>query len=43
MKMSFYCLFKQFGCLLEENTNLKFDNSGMNAMANTDKAGECGK
>uniref|UniRef100_A0A671QN16 CCAAT/enhancer-binding protein zeta n=1 Tax=Sinocyclocheilus anshuiensis TaxID=1608454 RepID=A0A671QN16_9TELE len=37
-KMSFYCLFKQFGCLLEENTSLKFDNSDMNAMANTDKA-----
>ncbi|RXN14085.1 CCAAT enhancer-binding zeta [Labeo rohita] len=28
----------KFGCLLEENTNLKFDNCDMNAMANTDKA-----
>uniref|UniRef100_A0A8C2EAD6 CCAAT/enhancer-binding protein zeta n=1 Tax=Cyprinus carpio TaxID=7962 RepID=A0A8C2EAD6_CYPCA len=27
-----------FGCLLEENTSLKFENSDMNAMANTDKA-----
>uniref|UniRef100_A0A671MSH8 CCAAT enhancer binding protein zeta n=1 Tax=Sinocyclocheilus anshuiensis TaxID=1608454 RepID=A0A671MSH8_9TELE len=29
-----------FGCLLEENTSLKFDSSDMNAMANTDKADE---
>jgi len=26
--------------LLEENAGLKFENTGMNAMANTDKAGE---
>uniref|UniRef100_A0A673GST9 CCAAT/enhancer-binding protein zeta n=1 Tax=Sinocyclocheilus rhinocerous TaxID=307959 RepID=A0A673GST9_9TELE len=39
-EMSLYYLFKQFGCLLEENTSLKFDSSVMNAMANTDKAGE---
>lgn len=29
---------EEFGCLLEENAGLKFENSGMNAMANTDKA-----
>ncbi|KAG1928747.1 CCAAT/enhancer-binding protein zeta [Pimephales promelas] len=29
---------EEFGCLLEENAGLKFENTGMNAMANTDKA-----
>ncbi|XP_057208151.1 CCAAT/enhancer-binding protein zeta [Triplophysa rosa] len=29
---------EEFGCLLDENTSLKFDNCGMNAMANKDKA-----
>lgn len=29
---------EEFGCLLEENSGLKFENTGMNAMANTDKA-----
>lgn len=30
---------EEFGCLLDENAGLKFDNSGMNAMSNADKAG----
>lgn len=30
----------QFGSMLDENAGAKFDNIGMNAMANTDKAGE---
>uniref|UniRef100_A0A672QI17 CCAAT-binding factor domain-containing protein n=1 Tax=Sinocyclocheilus grahami TaxID=75366 RepID=A0A672QI17_SINGR len=38
LKIKNVFLFKQFGCLLEENTSLKFDNNDMNAMANTDKA-----
>ncbi|XP_051510656.1 CCAAT/enhancer-binding protein zeta isoform X2 [Myxocyprinus asiaticus] len=29
---------EEFGCLLDENAILKFDNSSMNAMANADKA-----
>lgn len=29
----------QFGSLLDENAGSKFDNIGLNAMANTDKAG----
>lgn len=29
----------QFGSLLDENAGYKFDNIGLNAMANTDKAG----
>ncbi|XP_067273512.1 CCAAT/enhancer-binding protein zeta [Pseudorasbora parva] len=29
---------EEFGCLLEENAGLKFENTGMNALANTDKA-----
>ncbi|XP_067240807.1 CCAAT/enhancer-binding protein zeta isoform X2 [Chanodichthys erythropterus] len=40
-KMEDYAVFasaEEFGCLLEENAGLKFDNSGMNAMANVDKA-----
>uniref|UniRef100_A0A3B4EU84 CCAAT/enhancer-binding protein zeta n=1 Tax=Pundamilia nyererei TaxID=303518 RepID=A0A3B4EU84_9CICH len=32
----FFC---QFGCLLDENAGSKFDNIGLNAMANRDKAG----
>ncbi|XP_052442758.1 CCAAT/enhancer-binding protein zeta [Carassius gibelio] len=35
---SVFASAEEFGCLLDENTNLKFDNSDMNAMANTDKA-----
>ncbi|KAI2651693.1 CCAAT/enhancer-binding protein zeta [Labeo rohita] len=35
---SVFASAEEFGCLLEENTNLKFDNCDMNAMANTDKA-----
>ncbi|KAF4099089.1 hypothetical protein G5714_019215 [Onychostoma macrolepis] len=35
---SVFASAEEFGCLLEENTSLKFDNSDMNAMANTDKA-----
>ncbi|KAM3861127.1 CCAAT/enhancer-binding protein zeta [Diretmus argenteus] len=30
---------QEFGCLLDENAGSKFDNVGMNAMANKDKAG----
>lgn len=30
----------KFGSLLDENAGSKFDNIGLNAMANTDKAGE---
>ncbi|XP_061610516.1 CCAAT/enhancer-binding protein zeta [Phyllopteryx taeniolatus] len=30
---------EEFGCLLENNAGAKFDNIGLNAMANTDKAG----
>ncbi|XP_077366500.1 CCAAT/enhancer-binding protein zeta isoform X2 [Festucalex cinctus] len=30
---------EEFGCLLDENAGAKFDNIGINAMANTDKAG----
>ena len=30
----------QFGSLLDDNAGSKFDNIGLNAMANTDKAGE---
>nr|XP_057937465.1 CCAAT/enhancer-binding protein zeta isoform X2 [Doryrhamphus excisus] len=30
---------EQFGCLLDDNAGIKFDNIGLNAMANTDKAG----
>ncbi|KAA0708953.1 CCAAT/enhancer-binding protein zeta CCAAT-box-binding transcription factor [Triplophysa tibetana] len=29
---------EEFGCLLDENTSIKFDNCGIDAMANTDKA-----
>lgn len=36
-------MFCQFGSLLDENAGSKFDNIGLNAMANADKAGrECG-
>uniref|UniRef100_A0A8C1FIK1 CCAAT/enhancer-binding protein zeta n=1 Tax=Cyprinus carpio carpio TaxID=630221 RepID=A0A8C1FIK1_CYPCA len=35
---SVFASAEEFGCLLEENTSLKFENSDMNAMANTDKA-----
>ncbi|XP_016106183.1 CCAAT/enhancer-binding protein zeta [Sinocyclocheilus grahami] len=35
---SVFASAEEFGCLLEENTSLKFDNNDMNAMANTDKA-----
>ncbi|XP_073709262.1 CCAAT/enhancer-binding protein zeta [Garra rufa] len=35
---SVFASAEEFGCLLDENTNLKLDNCGMNAMANTDKA-----
>lgn len=31
--------FFQFGSLLDENSGSKFDNVGLNAMANRDKAG----
>ncbi|XP_063758542.1 LOW QUALITY PROTEIN: CCAAT/enhancer-binding protein zeta [Eleginops maclovinus] len=31
---------EEFGSLLDENTGSKFDNIGLNAMANTDKAGQ---
>ncbi|XP_077408281.1 CCAAT/enhancer-binding protein zeta [Vanacampus margaritifer] len=30
---------EEFGCLLDDNAGAKFDNIGINAMANTDKAG----
>lgn len=30
---------RQFGALLDENAGSKFDNIGLNAMANADKAG----
>lgn len=30
----------QFGSLLDENAGSKFDNIGLNAMANADRAGE---
>lgn len=33
-------MFCQFGSLLDENAGSKFDNIGLNAMANADKAGE---
>lgn len=32
--------FPQFGFMLDENAGSKFDNIGMNAMANKDKAGK---
>lgn len=34
------CPHFQFGDLLDENSDIKFDNMGMNAMANKDKASE---
>ncbi|XP_043076110.1 CCAAT/enhancer-binding protein zeta [Puntigrus tetrazona] len=37
-EQSVFASAEEFACLLEENTNLKFENSDMNAMANTDKA-----
>lgn len=33
-------IYFQFGSLLDENAGSKFDNIGLNAMANTDKAGK---
>ncbi|XP_061901006.1 CCAAT/enhancer-binding protein zeta-like [Entelurus aequoreus] len=30
---------QEFGCLLDDNAGAKFDNIGLNAMANTDRAG----
>lgn len=36
---SFVMIPHQFGALLDENTGSKFENIGLNAMANTDKAG----
>lgn len=32
-------MIPQFGSLLDENAGAKFDNIGLNAMANNDKAG----
>lgn len=34
-----FFLTSQFGSLLDENAGSKFDNIGLNAMANTDRAG----
>ena len=34
-----WCVWFQFGALLDDNAGSKFDNVGMNAMANRDKAG----
>lgn len=34
------CVCVQFGSMLDENAGSKFDNIGMNAMSNTDRAGE---
>uniref|UniRef100_A0A8D0D3B6 Uncharacterized protein n=1 Tax=Sander lucioperca TaxID=283035 RepID=A0A8D0D3B6_SANLU len=34
-----YLICNVFGSLLDENAGSKFDNIGLNAMANTDKAG----
>lgn len=36
-------MIPQFGSLLDENAGAKFDNIGLNAMANNDKAGGRGQ